>query len=342
MENNEIPKIGFLKRIKTSIFNVEMYDVFAVEKITKALGYFVKLIIVFSLLVSIGITYKFSNMYNTTKDCIKNEIPEFTYRDGILVLQEEQRVDINNENLMVPKILIDTTEDEAKQEELTNKIKREPLAVLFLKDRVLLNIPQQEETVLYKYEEIAKNYNVNEFTKQQLVEFVDSIQASSLYVSFYISAAIYVFFIYIIVIASDVLILSLLGFATSRLVRMKLKYLPIINISIYSLTLSILLNAVYIIINTITGFEIRYFQIMYNTIAYIYLVTAIFMIRAEMIKQQLELAKVIEEQKKVKEELEKQKEEEKKQDNKEDEKEPEQKENENEKDDTVPDGNSPV
>lgn len=340
MENKEIPKFSFLKRIKTSIFNVEMYDIFAVEKITKALGYFVKLIIVFSLLVSIGITYKFVNMYNTTKDCIKNEIPEFTYKDGILTLQEEQGIDINNENLIVSRIIIDTTEDEAKQEELINKIKNEPLVVLFLKDRVLLNIPQQEEAALYKYEEIAKSYNVNEFTKQQLVEFVDSIQTSSLYGAFYISAAIYVFFIYIIVITSDVLILSLLGFVTSRLVRMKLKYLPIINISIYSLTLSILLNAVYIIINTITGFEIRYFQIMYNTIAYIYLVTAILMIRAEMIKQQMELAKVIEEQKKVNEELEKQKEEEKKQDNKDDEKEPEPKENEN--DDTVPDGNSPV
>lgn len=339
MENNEVPKIGFFKRIKTSIFNVEMYDIFAVEKISKALGYFIKLIIVFSLLVSIGITYKFSNMYNATKDCIKNKVPEFTYSEGKLSIQNNEKVEINNEKIIFSRVIIDTTENEEEKEQLKNSIKEEPLAILFLNDSVLIHTSSQGQIISYKYEEIANGYNVNEFTKQQLVELMDSIQNVSLYSAFYISVAIYIFFIYITVILSDVLILSLLGFITSRLVRIKLKYIPIINISIYSLTLSVLLNAVYIIINTITGFEIKYFQIMYNAIAYIYLVTAILMIRAEMIKQQIELAKILEEQKKVKEELESKKEDEK---DKEDKKEEPKKKEEEEDEGNVVDGNNPV
>ena len=47
MENNGTQKIGFWKRLKMSIFNVENYDIFAVEKFSKALGYFIKLMIIF-------------------------------------------------------------------------------------------------------------------------------------------------------------------------------------------------------------------------------------------------------------------------------------------------------
>ena len=84
--------------------------------------------------------------------------------------------------------------------------------------------------------------------------------------------------------------------------------MPIVNIAIYALTLPILLNAIYITVNIFTKFEIQYFQIMYNAISYIYVVTAILMIKSEMIKQGQELSKLEEEQKKVKEDIEKEKE----------------------------------
>ena len=98
------------------------------------------------------------------------------------------------------------------------------------------------------------------------------------------------------------------------------------------------------IINMLTGFEIQYFRVMYNAIAYIYVVTAILMIRAEMIKQQIELVKLAEEQKKVKEELEqRQKEEKEKEEQKKKEEKPKDKKKEKkEEDNGVADGSGVV
>lgn len=336
MENNGTQKIGFWKRLKMSIFNVENYDIFAVEKFSKALGYFIKLMIIFSLIVAIGLTYKFAQIYTKTIDILKNEIPDFQYAQGNLTVYSEDAVTIENNNGILSKIIIDDTEDVQKQKEYQEEIKKYETAMLFLKNGVFINLQSQENPIYYEYQEIMKQFGTEEFTKEQMVNYIDAINVTSLYGAFYLTTAIYLFSIYIVLTFSDVILLSILGLFTSRIAKMKLKYMPIVNISIYALTLSIILYAIYMIINMLTGFEIQYFRVMYNAIAYIYVVTAILMIRAEMIKQQIELVKLVEEQKKVREELE-QKEEKEKEEQKNKEKEPKdkKKEKKEENDDAV-------
>lgn len=344
MESNETKKIGFWKRIKMSIFNVENYDIFAVEKFSKALGYFIKLIIVFSLLVAGGVTYKFSQIYTKTIDVLKNEIPDFQYAQGSLTINTEDAIIIEEKNETLSKIIMDDTENIDKQKEYQEEIKKYPAALLFLKNGVFINLPNQEEPIYYDYQEMMEQFGIEEFNKEQMLDYINRINVVSLYGAFYLTTAIYLFSIYIIFTFSDVILLSILGFFTSRIARMKLKYMPIVNISIYALTLSIILNAIYMIINMLTGFEIQYFRVMYNAIAYIYVVTAILMIRAEMIKQQIELVKLAEEQKKVKEELEqRQKEEKEKEEQKKKEEKPKDKKKEKkEEDNGVADGSGVV
>ncbi len=69
--------------------------------------------------------------------------------------------------------------------------------------------------------------------------------------------------------------------------------------SIYAITLSTLLNAIYIAIRLFIDFDINYFEIMYISVATIYLFAAIFIIKDDCIKQQAELMKIIEVQKQV-------------------------------------------
>ncbi len=147
------------------------------------------------------------------------------------------------------------------------------------------------------------------YLTEDMIQQLKSVPQDQLYISFYVASTIYVFSIYAIMTSVDIILLSILGYFTSRIIKISLKYIPIINMSVYSLTLPIILNCIYILVNSFTGFEIKYFQFMYNAVAYIYLVTAILMIRSEMIKQQIELAKITEEQEKVREELEKKEEE---------------------------------
>lgn len=238
----EQEKIGFFRRIKMAIFNLEDYDLFAVESTKKAFSYFIKFMLLFVSIVSIGITYKFAT----------------------------------------------------------------------------------------SYEEMALQYNMQDLVST--IETMKNENEISFYVATYISVYIYCFVAYVIFALADALLLSVIGMLTSRIARVVLKYGPVFNISIYALTLPMLLNAAYIVLNSFTGFEIKYFEFMYNAIAYIYVVTAILMIRSEMIKQELELMQLEEEQKRVREELKRQEEEEKqKEEQRRREREKEKKEKEKEK-----------
>lgn len=108
------------------------------------------------------------------------------------------------------------------------------------------------------------------------------------------------------------LMVSIIGFLASRITRIRLKYKPIYIMSIYALTLPIILNCIYAVANALTGFTIDYFQIVYISIACIYIVTAILMIKTDFIEQQRELIKIVQEQRKVKYEQREEKEDEKK------------------------------
>ena len=127
---------------------------------------------------------------------------------------------------------------------------------------------------------------------------------------------VYLFISFLIQFMIDILILSVLGFLFSRLVRLKLKFKSIFNISIYAITLPIILYLIYGIANLYTGFTIRYFEIAYNAISYIYVVTAILIIRNDLIKQQIEVGKIVKEEMKLREEKKLEEEEKQKEENK--------------------------
>ena len=73
-----------------------------------------------------------------------------------------------------------------------------------------------------------------------------------------------------------------------------INYKSIFSMSIFFFFLSIVLKIIYIGLNFLIGFEIKNFDIMYISIAYICLAAAIFMIKVDVIKQQMELMKIIE------------------------------------------------
>ena len=99
------------------------------------------------------------------------------------------------------------------------------------------------------------------------------------------------------------LIISIVGYLATIILKMKMRYVAIFNMTIYALTLSTLLNILYIIINIFTNFTIQYFDIMYVTVATIYLLAAILIIKTELIKKQAEVMKIIEAEQIVKKEL---------------------------------------
>lgn len=100
----------------------------------------------------------------------------------------------------------------------------------------------------------------------------------------------------------DAAMLGVLGLIVARLIGIRMKYKATVNIGIHALTLPLILQIIYLTVNILTGFEVKYFQWMYTTISYIYVVVAILMIKTQFINQQIELMKIKLEQEKIREE----------------------------------------
>lgn len=90
-----------------------------------------------------------------------------------------------------------------------------------------------------------------------------------------------------------------------------MRYVAIFNMSIYALTLSVLLNVIYIAVNAFITFNMEYFSVMYSAVAAIYLVAAILILKSEFIKKQQELIKIAEAKEIIKKEEQSKQEEEK-------------------------------
>ena len=206
--------------------------------------------------------------------------------------------------------------------------------MILLNNKIIYII--NSEQVEYNYQELSNSFSLNINNKNDLIQKIDQIGLFSLSIAFFLINILVAYLSNLITVIADCILVATFGFIAARFCGVRMRCSAAITLSIYSLTLSVLLSVLYTVIYSITGFWIKYFNLMYLLIAYVYIVAAILMIKDDLIKQSIEVQKIVEVQKQVKEELEseeKHKEQEKKQEN--------EKENENKddpNDDSEPDG----
>ena len=132
----------------------------------------------------------------------------------------------------------------------------------------------------------SENDQVNQ-ALEMVDNYSDTAMIGSLFVSSFISFWVAIFL--------DVFTLSVFGLFTCLTAKIKMNYKAVFNMSIYAITLSLILRTIYVVVTLLTSFEIKYFDVMYIAVAYITLAAAIFLIKSDVIKQHLELMKIIEE-----------------------------------------------
>lgn len=178
-----------------------------------------------------------------------------------------------------------------------------------------------------------EDYQIESIQIEQVEELLVQIKHTAV-------IPIWIFMLYLSSTIVDALILGVLGIIVAFMSRMKIKFRALFRMGIHALTLPIILNIIYMIVNSLTGFKIEAFSWMYVTISYIYMIVAILMIRTDIINRQIELIKIQQEQERIREQLEKQKEESEKEDKKDrkDKKEEEQKQEEDNNIDGEPEG----
>ena len=300
--------IPYYKKVWYSITKFERYPEMAAEGVERAFLYLLLLIVIYSLIMSICVTSKLGDFIKETANYFEQNISIVNYEDGKIQIElsNSEKKLITDEGILI----VDTDEIGDEQiKEYKSIIPASKIGIIWLKDHVVFMVNGQEESYFYK--NILDEFNIDKFNKSDIINLLNNqINNPKVYIAYFLTIEAVLFFNYFIAVLIDILILSLFGVLTGWIARIKIRYRAIFNMSIYAITLSIILQFIYRVINLFFGFEIKYFDLMYTAIAYICLAAAIFMIKSDVVKQQIELIKIRENQK---EEVEKKQEEEKEQ-----------------------------
>ena len=261
-------KIGFFKRFKMAIFELENYIDFLNEKLTKSLIFSLKLVILLSFIMAVSNVIFVYAKYNSPDNYLNEVIPEFIYEKSELKIDENE-----------------TKSDEKKQ------------------------MAQIMKQVVPSITNILGD---GTYTKADLIHYVQDNQKSI--VCFGVTAIFIenILDLYIMWLMVAVLT-SFIGWIDLVFLRIKMKYSKLFTLSIYASTLSVILTVAYTTLNAFGGVYIDMFDYLSILIAYIYITAVIYMIRSDLIKQQIELIRIATVQAEEKERLEREKEKEREQ-----------------------------
>lgn len=301
VENNDFKK-GFFKKVWYSIYKIEKYSELSAEGFKSAIKYLGLLIMTLCIISSIITVYKASLEIKDIAQYINEKSPELTYKDGTLQVDSQEA--IIDEDSMYGKVIIDTvTDSEEKINEYVNQVSDEENAIIILKNKLILKQIGLKGTSNYEYKELFGEMGITEFNKQQIVEYLTSSNMMSLYLNLCLVLFIYAFVIYFINTLFYILVIAIVGYITTIILKLKIRFVAVFNMAVYAITLPTILNIIYLIINAFYKFTINYFDIMYVLVASIYIIAAIFILKSKFNKKQGEVQKIIEVQKEIKEEI---------------------------------------
>ena len=319
---------GFFKTVLKSIKDFDKYEQFGLEGMGRTCLYLLQMVAIITIIVVAVLIYQFSTTMQSAVIYFNDNVQEMSYTDGILTVNSNQKLEVDTNSTIAQKIIVDTSDLTDEQiEQYRTDLNDLNSGIILLKDKILIKNEMLTAITETTYTDILSQYNITNLDKQSVLDYIYANQ-SQVYISVAIVEFIYMFAIYLTSILMDTLVLALLGLIVSRIAGMKIKFSACFSMGVHALTLPIILNILYIILNAFTGYTIKYFQIMYTAISYIYMVAAILIIKSDYIKRQMELDKLKSEQEKVRAELDRQKEEDRKEEEKRKEEKKKQKEKE--------------
>lgn len=201
MEEKVDEKISFWKRILISIKDFEKYKIFAIEKLSKSFKYFFEFALFFVLIIALSFCVKYGMIINKATNYIKNELPEFTYKEGKLEFEDNKKIELqsNDDTKDISyKIIIDTqTANEEEINSYKEKIGLYNYGILFLKDKVIFRSSLLQGDVEKTYSDMQNSYGISEeFTKTELVNKITYNKMYMLYAQMFVVMYIYLYITY--------------------------------------------------------------------------------------------------------------------------------------------------
>ena len=213
MENNQenevILKNGFFKKLWWSIVKIEKYPNMAAEGFGRAISYLAKIVLILAIVLCLGIIYQTYGVVQEGIDYLETSFPEFSYKDGILTVESDEIIRISSEDSFVGEVIIDTkTDNEEEVNKYIAEVENVGEGLVVLKDRVIVKNAQIAGDIRYNYKDIASQFNLNEFNKQDVINYANSSQMISLYISLFLTLLIYAFVMYFLITLSNAVLLS--------------------------------------------------------------------------------------------------------------------------------------
>lgn len=281
-------KKGFFKKVWYSVFKLERYGEMSAEGLFRALSYLIKLTLIVTLIITIGTISQILQLKDKGEKFLNEQIGNFTYKEGILQL--EDNTPIRAPSSTFGEVVVDVnTESEEEINQYINSLK-ENRGIIILKDKVLIRGIANKGTISYNYKSVLDDLNIKEANKETVLNYFNFQNLWQIYI-----VIIGIFFIYTLIntllpFIFDAVLLSIVGFVATLVAKIRIRYVAIFNLAIYSMTLSIILYALYIVVNLITKFNITYFQVMYISVAAIYIIAAILLIKSDFLARQVQVS----------------------------------------------------
>ena len=222
----------FFKKVWYSITKFEQYPAMAIEGLKRAIIYLIILTAIVSLFAMIGSLIETNKMMEELAQYIQDNIPEFTVTEGKLSMEIAEPIIIENiEEMAIDRIVINPlaeTEEQKAQSESENLMVG--ITVFLFKDQVVLETKAENSEVFkqqYTYNDFVASYtgeNIQTFNKSELVEYLTSQKMMQFYLRYAGSLFVYILSANIIVALLETLEIALLGWITTGMARIKMKF----------------------------------------------------------------------------------------------------------------------
>lgn len=250
--------VDFIK----SINKFDYYKQIANKKMSENIKYFFKLVAFYSIILTVCTIININNGIKELKNLINEEITSLNYSSGILSINNDE-----NKTLFNKYVIIDTSKENL--EELENKAQ-----IVIGKEYCTVKLDNNILKIKYN------DYFYADINKEDIINILSNLSIK-FYIIMSVIVLIWIFILMTISTITDVLVIATMGYIISKIINKQFTFTNIFNIAIHAITLSVLLGGIYYIINSLTGFYMKYFSIMYTSIAIIYIMTSILLITSD-------------------------------------------------------------
>lgn len=250
----------FINQVINSITNFDSYKDVSKYNLSSTFLYFFILILIYTIIVTIGISYSTRAKISKAQDFVRNEVGELNYSDGKLSINNDEYSSFYGDY-----IIIDTSENA--------NVENSNAQVILARENFYI---KAEGNV---FEFSYKSFFDQNIDTDTLIDTLDANKYTGLIIAISLLGGFIVLSISTLL---DILVIALIGFIMSRVSgNNNLKYKNAFNMATHAITLSVILGMIYFLVNTFTGFYVKYFSTMYTLLATIYMATSVLLLNAD-------------------------------------------------------------